>query len=271
MVYFFFSSLSWNRSGKSLQISFRPIFIISSILFLLVNIAHGYYNQINFGSWKSLSGSLTSYQTIQEEKLLSNKNGDNIIKKIAESKNPVGFFTEKRFVHGLQTLTTSDERGIFYFYPIFILAIPGLIYLLKKPTAETATMIASVGILIFLYSSWGDPWGGWAFGPRYLIPATSFLSLFITNWVSQSVYIMAKKILLLMLFGFSSAVALLGSLTTNSVPPAVEAGPLHIGPATGITSGFCLITIVAVSSSTPMSKVICFCGNMLWRFGFRSS
>jgi hypothetical protein len=94
--------------------------------------------------------------------------------------------------------------------------------------SETNTLVGLIAINIFLYSSWGDPWGGWAFGTRYLIPTMAYLSLFVGIWISKK-YSLWKAIPAFILFSFSSAVSLLGVLTTNAIPPKVEADFLHTG------------------------------------------
>jgi hypothetical protein len=89
-------------------------------------------------------------------------------------------------------------------------------------SVEIITLISLIVVNVFLYSSWGDPWGGWAFGPRYLIPSMSILALFVGVFVSSKPYQMIKKLLAFILALFGSFVALLGAVTTNSVPPMSE-------------------------------------------------
>ena len=84
-------------------------------------------------------------------------------------------------------------------------------------------MLGSVLVIVFLYSSWGDPWGGWAYGPRYLIPAMASLSLFAAYFAANSARVFLVRTLTAILFMYSSAVALLGVLTTSAIPPKVEA------------------------------------------------
>src|SRR6185437_9390999 len=84
-------------------------------------------------------------------------------------------------------------------------------------------MTAIIGFDILLYSMWDDPYGGWAFGSRYLIPAYSILAIFIALLLQK----IAKKNILLLLFfavfSYSVGVNTLGAITSNRNPPKVEA------------------------------------------------
>lgn len=189
---------------------------------------HGYYNQVNFGSWKNLSGSLADYKSIKDSNLLKQKNAQEQIKDIQNSKQPVGFFKEENVTKGLDILLFSDERGILFYSPIFILAIIGIFVALRRRTMEISILLSVILVNIFLYSSFGDPWGGWAFGTRYLIPSMAALSLFISFWLStygKSIY---TKLTTFALFIYSTAISLLGALTTNALPPKGEADILKI-------------------------------------------
>lgn len=229
MLYLLYGSIAWEKISHIFKISFRPSIIFASFLFLLVSFVHGYYNHIHFGSWKSLSSSITGYTAVKELNLLDSKNKEADLDQIVKSKDPVRFFTEVRFPWGLKVLTISKERGLFYFFPIFILIFPALIYFIRDNNAEKVTLVSIPALILFLYSSWGDPWGGWAFGPRYLIPALSICSLIIASWVNRNSWFWLRKLFVIILFAFSCAVSLLGTLTTNAVPPESEAKLLKIG------------------------------------------
>ena len=69
---------------------------------------------------------------------------------------------------------------------------------------------------------WGDPWGGWAFGSRYLIPTYALLGIGISlaltkfrkNYLFISFFVLAM--------GYSVWVNSLGAITTNRNPPQTE-------------------------------------------------
>jgi len=74
---------------------------------------------------------------------------------------------------------------------------------------------------IITYTMWGDPWGGWAFGARYLIPGYAILSIYLSILISniKSEYLLTP---ILILYLYSSYVNTAGVLTTNSIPPKVQ-------------------------------------------------
>jgi len=103
------------------------------------------------------------------------------------------------------------------------LALLGIYSIRNKITPELGTLLGLVGVNLFLYASWGDPWGGWAYGPRYLIPSMAILSIFIGIWLNSAKHKLISRVTTFILFAYSCFIALLGALTTNQVPPKVEA------------------------------------------------
>src|SRR5258708_1635000 len=181
MVYFFFSAIKFIPKASALTLSVKKGFVLTIIPFVILMGLHGYYNQIHFGSWKTVSGSLVDYKGIKESNLLKKNNSQKTLKAIQDSKQPVGFFKEENFVRGVYILLVSDERGIFYYSPVLLLALWGMFIAFRRASMEISILVSLVAVNIFLYSSFGDPWGGWAFGPRYLIPSMATLSLFVCH------------------------------------------------------------------------------------------
>lgn len=223
MVYFFISSFSLQTKIKSVQFSWRLSFIVTSIVFITLLAVHGYYNYVNFGDWKRVSGSLISAKTAKDLKKQTVSTAEEKIAKAANQKVVTGFFKEDKTPMGFSILTFAIDKGIFIFSPIFLIALLGIYKSLKKPTFELSILAATAGINLFFYSSWGDPWGGWAFGPRYLIPAMAVLSLFVSYFLNNTKWQFVSKIITFILFNPSAAIALVGALTTNQVPPKIEA------------------------------------------------
>ncbi len=227
MLYHFFTAFQIEKLKTKTKINFRLPYLITSIIFFLLLALHGYYNYANFGSPTKLSGSLVGYKTIKEQKLLQDTQGTAKIKNIAEEKTIQGFFQEDQFPQGLSILTGSLDRGLLLYSPLFALSIIGIFLALRKITLESGILISAVLVNFFLYSSWGDPWGGWAFGPRYLIPSMAILAIFCAAWLNNTKYKIISRIAAFILFMYSSAVALLGAITTSQVPPKIEADYLH--------------------------------------------
>jgi hypothetical protein len=134
-----------------------------------------------------------------------------------------GFFDEYNIPYSFYILTVSPERGLLFYSPVLLLGIFGIWKLRRSVNLETGVLLGLVAVNLFLYSSWGDPWGGWAYGPRYLIPSMAVLSLLAAFWVSKASRSILSRALLAVLAAYSAFVALLGVVTSNAVPPKVEA------------------------------------------------
>ena len=69
-------------------------------------------------------------------------------------------------------------RGLFYGAPWLIAGLPGLVFLHRQGHRAEAALCASVFAAYWLMNAGLVDWaGGWAMGPRYLIPAIPFLAV----------------------------------------------------------------------------------------------
>jgi|GEM_PF-385791 len=159
----------------------------------------------------------TNTLTKEEKKLVHDTNY------LEYNKSAVGFFSSRRMINGLYEHITSVDRGLIVFTPVMLFSIFGIIYSLTSKKPLIAVLIAIIGFNILLYSMWGDPYGGWAFGSRYLIPSYAILSIFLGVFLTRH----RKNLLILVLFFiilcYSLGVNTLGALTSNQNPPKVEA------------------------------------------------
>ena len=221
MIYFAYSTFSVKKMEEGFSLSIKWAAVATFLVFALITGFHFWHNAHYYGNWSKLSGTLEGYRPGN----LLTASGEQVK---AHEKTVTGFFSEEDIPHGFYILLFSDERGLFFFSPIFILAIWGIWACSKKArelgrSAEYILAVALILTNLALYSSWGDPWGGWAYGPRYLIPSTAFLAIFVGVFISDARHQGIKKFLAFLLFLYSSAVALLGALTTNAVPTKEEA------------------------------------------------
>jgi hypothetical protein len=75
-------------------------------------------------------------------------------------------------------LLVGPYRGLFYGSPWLVAGVPGLVVLARRGfRAEAITCGAIVLAYLLLNAGLVDWHGGWAMGPRYLIPAIPFLAL----------------------------------------------------------------------------------------------
>lgn len=230
MVYFLFVAFRVEYVTSGLRIALRPAALVTMTAFVLVTALHFSFNAEHFGGPTSLAGGIIGYRSILENKLLDQPSPEAAIAARAAEKSVLGFFLEENFPEGVSVLFFSSDRGLFFYGPIFILALFGAWHLAKRRgSLETWSLIGLALTNIFLYTSWGDPWGGWAYGTRYLTLTMSVLSLFIAAWLAAEPRRIWKRALTFTLFLYSSAVALLGALTTNAIPPRSEAAILNTG------------------------------------------
>lgn len=90
----------------------------------------------------------------------------------------IELFAEPRW-EVLITLLLSQTRGLFAGTPVLVLGVIGLVMMLRQPRVRAegllfTAMIAYVLVFNVTFKAWH---GGWACGPRYLIPALPFLAL----------------------------------------------------------------------------------------------
>lgn len=228
MLYFFFAACKIYTKNSKTRILFRISFFVTSIVFIVISLIHGYYNNKHYGGWTKVSSTVVGYKKIQGLKVLNEKDPEKVIEKLEKDKVAISFFKEDNLPRGLAILLFAVDKGIFLFSPIFFLAILGIYLSLGAITFEVAVMLATILVNLFVYSSFGDPWGGWAYGPRYLIPSMAFLSIFIAVWLAKTRFQIIGRMLALILLAISSGIALLGAITTNAVPPKIEADYLKM-------------------------------------------
>lgn len=223
IAYLVGSAIQTHSEAKRFTVMIRPAMLLASVVFVVVMGFHFVHNAQYFGLWARLSGGLPNW----EPALLENEMpvvGALEPQTVSFDKDVIGFFSEESVPRGLYTLLISPDRGLFLFAPLFVVSLFGVAYSLRRArNAELFALLGTVAMNVFLYSSWGDPWGGWAYGPRYLIPSMALLTLFIGLWLANAKRPVLAKVLTLLLFAVSAGIAVLGALTTNAVPPYHEA------------------------------------------------
>ncbi|TXH62182.1 MAG: hypothetical protein E6Q84_01725 [Thiothrix sp.] len=132
-------------------------------------------------------------------------------------------FDTERQIRGYYTLIFSDTRGIFYYFPVLLIGVLGIIYLWisKLNTSLHAITITTIVLNLILYATFNDPWGGWAFGPRYLLPTSAYLCVFLGIYLSKIKGKIVPLTLTLILLIPSAYVSVAGAITTTVVPPDI--------------------------------------------------
>lgn len=132
-------------------------------------------------------------------------------------------FSTRLQVQGATVLLFSQQRSWFWYSPIVLLGALGLIHLWRKEKTAAILMMSVIATNIVIYISFGDPWGGWSFGPRYLIPSAALLSVSLgvalSAWRRNVVFIP----IFTLVFAYSLWISTAGALTTANIPPKQEA------------------------------------------------
>ncbi|MEM7132171.1 MAG: hypothetical protein AAF702_38045 [Chloroflexota bacterium] len=160
-----------------------------------------------------------------------------------------GFTTP--ILDGLWGLILSPYRGLFWHTPLFFLSLVALVPFWRRHPWEAGVISAMSVTLITLYSTWWMWWGGFAWGPRFLVPLTPFWVLILAPLVEESIFTkivdIRGKSRLLSSIGFALIVIVVASsffiqifaTTVNYVNYEIElrslfptdwANPLAFGP-----------------------------------------
>jgi hypothetical protein len=85
---------------------------------------------------------------------------------------------------GLWGLLFSPYRGLFWHTPLFLASLIGFVPFVRRHRDEGIVLAALSLALIGLYSTWWMWWGGFAWGPRFLVPLAPFWVLVLAPLVS---------------------------------------------------------------------------------------
>ena len=84
------------------------------------------------------------------------------------------FFTTPPWI-GFYGLVLSPFRGLIWFSPVLLAALPGFRRFRRTHPPEADALAGIVGIYLLLFSTWWMWWGGFAWGPRFLLPIIPLL------------------------------------------------------------------------------------------------
>lgn len=145
------------------------------------------------------------------------------------SHEPPKLWHEDNLPGGFLPFFFSVSRGWFVYAPVLLFGFLGIAAAFRRSvTKEHWTLIGIVLINLFLSVSFSNPVGGWSYGPKLLIPAGAILALFGGIFLVSIARNFWRRLIVWIAFLFSAGVALLGSLTTNAIPPAAETGSIGL-------------------------------------------
>jgi hypothetical protein len=191
-------------------------------------------NQMSYNDPFTISGSVSRVMGVRSDNtpiLMSDVYKAELLKEHQNTNLPppgsiFTFFEPRNMLNGLYILLISPDRGVILYTPVVLFGIVGIYFAFKKRQNYIPVAIGVIGFDLLLYAMWGDPYGGWAFGGRYLIPAYAILCIYLALLLTK---FGTKKLFLLffyIVFSYSVMVNSLGALTSNNNPPKVEADAL---------------------------------------------
>lgn len=82
-------------------------------------------------------------------------------------------------LHGITGNWISFYKGVFWFNPVLLLALPGWWLLRKRDAGLAWTSLALIVVQSGVYGAWWAWDGAWSWGPRFLLPVVPILLLFL--------------------------------------------------------------------------------------------
>lgn len=210
-------SISKETSHSYITIHWR--YIIGPLIFIAALAGYGYYNTYHFGNPLMLSNALPRVKDLK----------NTVLAEPEKFKNSGQALKTRNIVNGLYTFIASPDRSVLVYTPAILLFLFGLGYLKKIQKQSTELLLFSIPATCFvLYTMFGDPYGGWAFGSRYLVAIMPELILLGAVGLFKFRSNVWVKILYTATVLYSSYTVLLAPLTTNVIPPKIEADPLGL-------------------------------------------
>lgn len=203
-------------------LSLRPTLLIGVLLFLAAMCGYGYYNYHYFGHPLKLSNTI---DRVKDLKVVTNSSPEVKNLSAAHALSP------RKLIVGLTSFSVSHDRGLLIYTPVALLFVFGLASLLKRSNLSLKLLLIGVPLTNLLtYSMFGDPYGGWAFGSRYMIAILPELlviaGLGLDYFARHANRLLRVGVLVVysLVTLYSAGMSLLAPLTTNVIPPTIEAG-----------------------------------------------
>lgn len=226
VFYGLFKFFDIRKTNNFYTIKFKFLYLLSFIGAVVPMLFFMWFNYISYGNPLVLSGGQTRVTQVADDgsvRKVQNVNNNKPPRALSGQLGLLRVFNSRNTMQGVHVHFFSYDRGIFVYTPVMVLGIIGAVVALLKRKKFSVILSFIVLFNIFMYSMWGDPWGGWSFGSRYLIPSYAVLSIFVAYLLT----ILNKKNLFVLLFfiavSYSIAVNTLGALTSSLNPPSVEA------------------------------------------------
>ncbi|OGG41659.1 hypothetical protein A2837_00260 [Candidatus Kaiserbacteria bacterium RIFCSPHIGHO2_01_FULL_46_22] len=212
---------------EKVTMRFRVTYLLPIMSVLLPLAFFCWVNFESYGDPFQLAGTVASVKSIDANGLpaapsdAGTEDLQQFTKPESQDKAAVHFFETRNLLNGFYIHLFSPDRGVIAYAPVMLIGLVGLWIMKKKSIASYVVMLSIIALDVLLYSMWGDPWGGWAFGSRYLIPSYALLAIGLAFVFDRY----KKNIIVLLFLGIVSlygiAVSTMGAVTSNANPPQI--------------------------------------------------
>ena len=211
---------------RKIELIIRPAALLTLLAVILPIGLFLTFNDLSYGDPFQLSGTVERVTQIDADGqpigTVAGLEHANLDDTPAEEKQAITFFQTRNLMNGFYTHFLSPERGMLVFAPVLLLGILGWVVYYRQRHPFLPLIVAVAGINVLLYSLWGDPYGGWAFGSRYMVPTYAMLAIGLGGLFMLSRFRLYFLMAFLILFVFSVGINALGALTSSSNPPTAE-------------------------------------------------
>ena len=123
---------------------------------------------------------------------------------------------------GFYTSILSPARGLFVFSSYLLVGFFGIFAFRKQGKGFFAAIAAGIGITVLTYSMYADYAGGWAYGPRFLVGITPYLTLFVAYALKKYILNFWFLIAFIITSIASISIAMLGTVTGKLLVSPIE-------------------------------------------------
>lgn len=228
ILYSTFQFIKIVKSNKGILIKVNFGILLSIFMIVIPLAIYLYINQLSYGNAFQLSNTVSHIQSLDIDGnpvagVGADERAKNDIANLGVRKrSALNFFKSRHLINGLYAFSVSPDRSVLVFSPVIILGFLGIFLIHRKNPSLSQMLLSIVVINVLLYAMRSDPWGGWAFGSRYLIPSFAILSIPLAVAISSFRRHWLFIILLLASGGYSIYVNTAGAISSTANPPQVE-------------------------------------------------
>lgn len=228
VLYATFNFIQIRTSKKDRHLEINPGIILSFFSIIIPVFIYLMINLASYGNIFQLSNTVSHIQALdQGGRPVAARGADarsqSDIANLGERKrNAFNFFKARHLINGLYAFSVSPDRGVLVFAPVILIGFLGIISLYRKNKSISQVLLSVIVANILLYGMRSDPWGGWAFGARYLIPSYTILAIGLGIVIAD----MRKNLILIILLiscgTYSIFVNTAGAISSTANPPQIE-------------------------------------------------